>query len=105
MQRLRCEASKHLIYLADGSAIPQSGRWGAGTYQVNARAKVSKGGSFDALKAFYKPDDEFVVDSAMVELIAFRLAVSHAKFYAKHHRLHFHRAGQPGAAAGQRQQV
>ena len=37
------------------------------------------------MKAFYEPDDEFIVDSAMVELIAVKLAVSHAKFYVKIH--------------------
>ena len=42
------------------------------------------------MKAFYEPDAELIVDSAMVELIAVKLAVSHAKFFATNHRLHFH---------------
>ena len=90
MTRLHREASKHLVYLADGSALPKIGCWGAGTYQVNTRVEVSRGGSFDALKAFYDPDDELIVESAMVELIAVKLAVSHAKFSAEKYNLHLH---------------
>ena len=50
-----------------------------------------KGGSFDALMAFFTHDDKFIVDSAMVELIAVKLAVSHAKFYVKTHHEHFNK--------------
>ena len=41
------------------------------------------------MEAFYEPDNDVVVDSAMVELVAAKLAVSHARFYAKETRAAF----------------
>ena len=85
LAHLRSQASETLIYLADGCASAEPRRWGAATYQVNKEHKVMKGGSFDALMAFFTHDDAFIVDSAMVELIAVKLAVGHAKFYVQSH--------------------
>ena len=86
LAQLRSQAShKALMYLADGCARPELRRWGSATYQVNKKKQVMKGGSFDALMAFFTHDDAFIVDSAMVELIAVKLAVGHAKFYVQSH--------------------
>ena len=89
MAQLDREALNRLVYLTDGSALPNDCCWGAAACQVNTKADVRIGRSFDALEAFYEPDNEVVVDSAMVELIAAKLAVSPAKFYAKEKGLQF----------------